>query len=98
LGGSRTAPTKDGDDLKKNENNPGAVCFSFAAAPFLLFYTLAYIDPTTTAMLTQIIAGIFISLGLALGIFRQKVVMFFRNLKVMVIRKKIEKESKRQGK
>ena len=72
------------------------VCFSFAATPFLLFYTLAYIDPTTTAMLTQIIAGIFISLGLALGIFRQKVIMFFRNLKVMVIRKKIEKESKKQ--
>jgi len=55
-------------------------------------YTLAYIDPTTTAMLTQIIAGIFISLGLALGIFRQKLIMFFRNLKIKIIQKKIEKK------
>ena len=50
-------------------------------------YTLAYIDPTTTAMLTQIIAGIFISLGLALGVFRQKVIMFFRKLKIKIIKK-----------
>jgi len=55
-------------------------------------YTFAYIDPTTTAMLTQIIAGIFISLGLALGVFRQKVIMFFRNLKIKIIQKKIEKK------
>jgi len=57
-------------------------------------YTLAYIDPTTTAMLTQIIAGIFISLGLALGVFRQKVTMLFRNLKIMASRKKSGKENK----
>jgi len=56
----------------------------------MLLYTIAYIDPTTTAMLTQIIAGIFISLGLALGVFRQKVFMFFRSLKIKIIQKKIE--------
>ena len=77
--------------MKKNEKDQGAVCFSFAAAPFLLFYTLAYVDPSTTAMMAQIVAGIFISLGLAFGIFRQKIVLFFKNIHVKMLQKKIER-------
>jgi hypothetical protein len=52
----------------------------------------AYIDPATTAMLTQIIAGALISLGLVFGIFRQRIIMFFKNRKVKRLQKQIEKE------
>jgi hypothetical protein len=55
----------------------------------------AYVDPATTAMITQIAAGIFISAGVAFGVFRRKIVMFFKNRKVRRIGKKIEKESKK---
>ena len=58
----------------------------------------AYVDPSTTAMLTQIIAGIFISLGLALGIFKQKIILFFKSLKVKALHKKNEKGNKKREK
>ena len=55
----------------------------------------AYIDPSTTAMLTQIVAGIFISLCVALGIYRQKVILFFKNLSVKHVQWKIEKQNRK---
>jgi hypothetical protein len=54
----------------------------------------AYIDPSTTAMLTQIIAGAVISLGLVFGIFRQRIIMFFKNMRVNRLQRKIEKDNK----
>jgi uncharacterized protein YacL len=55
----------------------------------------AYIDPGTTAIITQIVAGIFISLGVAFGVFRQKIFIFFKNLQVKAIKRKIEKQAKK---
>ncbi len=55
----------------------------------------AYIDPATTSMVAQIVAGLFISLGFAFGIFRRKIAMFFKNLWVKFTAKKIEKEVSR---
>lgn len=57
----------------------------------------AYIDPATTAMLTQIFAGIFITLGVVFGIFRRKIIMFFKNLSVKMTKRKIEKQASKQG-
>jgi len=57
----------------------------------------AYIDPSTTAMITQIVAGIFISLGVAFGIFRRKIVLFFKNLSVKHVQRKIEKQNRKNG-
>lgn len=71
-----------------------AVYFSFWAAIFFSSDASAYVDPTTTAMLTQIVAGIFISLGLTLGIFRRKITMFFQKLKVKLFQKKIGEEKR----
>jgi hypothetical protein len=65
--------------------------FSFWVAMLFTPDAHAYVDPSTTAMLTQIIAGIFISLGLTFGIFWRKIVMFFQNLKVKTLQKIIEK-------
>jgi hypothetical protein len=54
----------------------------------------AYLDPSTTAMITQIAAGALISLGIVVGIFRQKIILFFKNMRVKRIQRKIEKENK----
>jgi uncharacterized membrane protein len=68
---------------------------------FLVFFcilltesALAYVDPATTAMLTQIVAGVFITLGVVFGVFRRKIMLFFRNLSVMRAKRKIEKQNK----
>jgi len=71
-------------------------------AYFLFFFGLlfdvtaqAYIDPATTAMLTQVIAGIFITLGVMFGVFRRKIVMIFKNISINRTKRKIEKEAKK---
>jgi len=56
--------------------------------------TSAYIDPATTAMLTQIIAGAVITLGVVFGVFRRKIVMFFKNMSVNRAKRRIEKQAK----
>jgi len=58
----------------------------------------AYIDPATTAMLTQIIAGVFITLGVVFGVFRRKIILFFKNMSVNRTKKKIEREAAKQNK
>jgi len=67
------------------------VYFSFWLATLFASDANAYVDPATTTMLTQLIAGVFISLGIAFGIFRQKVSMFFQILKEKIFQNKIEK-------
>ena len=62
---------------------------------FLTSPVYAYIDPATTAMLTQIFAGIFISAGVLFGIFRRKIIMFFKNIGIKLTKKKIEKQNKK---
>ena len=57
----------------------------------------AYIDPATTAMLTQIIAGVFITLGVVFGVFRRKIILFFKNMSVNRTKRKIEKEAVKQN-
>jgi len=58
----------------------------------------AYIDPATTAMLTQIIAGVFITLGVVFGVFRRKIILFFKNMNVNRTKRKIEKQNAKQNK
>ena len=55
----------------------------------------AYIDPATTAMITQVVAGIFISLGVAFGVFRRKIVLFVKNLSIKRTQRKIEKQNRK---
>ena len=52
----------------------------------------AYIDPATTAILYQVIAGIIITAGITLGIFRRKIVLFFKNLSIKFTKWKIERQ------
>ena len=65
---------------------------------FCMFFTVpvsAYIDPATTAMLTQIIAGVFITLGVVFGVFRRKIILFFKNMSINRTKRKIEKQIKK---
>jgi len=73
------------------------LCLAYFTFFIMIFFTMpvsAYIDPATTAMLTQIVAGIFITLGVTLGIFRRKIFMFFKNLSVKHTAKKIQNKNK----
>jgi len=73
----------------------GAFIYFLIVAIMLLTTTAsAYIDPATTAMLTQIVAGVIITLGVVFGVFRRKIVLFFKNMSVNHTKRKIEKQSK----
>ena len=66
---------------------------------FNIYFTTtasAYIDPATTAMVTQIVAGIFISAGVLFGVFRRKVILFFKNISVKRKQRKIERANGRK--
>jgi len=77
----------------------GTFLLSFIGVTLLLSTTAsAYIDPGTTAMLTQIIAGVFITLGVVFGVFRRKIIMFFKNMSVNRTKRKIEKQAEKQNK
>jgi len=77
----------------------GTFALTFTGVVMLLTTTAsAYIDPATTAMLTQIIAGVFITLGVVFGVFRRKIMMFFKNISVNRTKKKIEREAAKQNK
>jgi len=74
-----------------------ALAMSYFAACFSVCFVAplqAYIDPATTAMITQIVAGVFISAGVAFGIFRRKIIFFFKNLGVKNLQRKIERQHK----
>jgi len=73
--------------------------FSFIGVALLLSTTAsAYIDPATTAMLTQIIAGVFITLGVVFGVFRRKIIFFFKNMSINRTKRKLEKQAEKQDK
>ena len=58
-----------------------------------MFRLFLYIDPATSAYIIQIIAGIVISCGVVLGIFRAKIMMFFRERKIARIEKQVKREN-----
>jgi len=88
--------------MKKSKSNVVLKCaevlyFLFFISIFLTTTASAYIDPATTAMLTQIIAGVFITLGVVFGVFRRKIIMFFKNMSVKRTQRKIERQAEKQN-
>ena len=49
--------------------------------------TFCYIDPASTALIWQVLAGVFISLGVVFGVFWRKITTFFKSLWVKLFRK-----------
>ena len=77
----------------------------FATVYFLVGFSLllsgtasAYIDPAMTAMLYQIIAGVVITLGVVFGVFRRKIILYFKNMKINRTKRKLEKQTERETK
>lgn len=64
---------------------------SFFSQPVL---PLLYIDPATSTYLIQIVAGIIISCGVLLGVFRAKIALFFHKFKIKRMEKIITRENK----
>ena len=92
-----------GVNMKRRITRPiwkafGTAYFVFFLCMYLTEPVYAYIDPATTAMLTQIIAGVFISIGVVFGVFRRKIIFFFKNLNVNRVRRKIERQSMKDAK
>lgn len=54
---------------------------------------MAYIDPATTALIWQILAGFFITMGVVLGIWWTKISTFFASVWVKIFGKKKKKKS-----
>ena len=57
--------------------------------------TLCYIDPASTALIWQVLAGIFISLGVVFGVFWRKISTFFKSLWVKLFRKNQNQETEK---
>ena len=53
----------------------------------------AYIDPATTSYIIQIVSGIVISCGVAVGIFWKRIKLFFKNKKMNALEKKLTNEA-----
>ena len=82
--------------MKFIKKTTGTIYFAFFILMYLTIPVSAYIDPATTAMLTQIIAGVFITLGVVFGIFRRKIILFFKNMSVKRAKSKIERQVEKQ--
>ena len=54
---------------------------------------LAYIDPASTSYIIQIIAGVFIAGGAAIGIYWHKIKLFFRKRKEKKLATKAQNEA-----
>lgn len=60
---------------------------------FSNLFLSAYIDPAVTTYLVSAIAGVAIAIGVTVGVYRRKIVAFFRNLKIKRLEKKLNKKS-----
>lgn len=70
---------------------------------YLLLTTLAlsstafaYIDPAATSYIVQIVAGVVIAGGVAVGVFWKKIRMFFKNIKMKRLEKSLTKKAEKQ--
>ena len=57
---------------------------------------LAYIDPAATSYIVQIVAGVVIAGGVAVGIFWKKIKLFFRNAKMKRLEKSLTKKAEKE--
>ena len=53
----------------------------------------AYIDPAATSYMVQIVAGLVITLGVGIGVFWKKIRLFFRNIKLKALEKKLTRQA-----
>lgn len=57
----------------------------------------AYLDPAATSYLVQIVSGVVVTCGVAVGIFWKKIRLFFRKLRMKSLEKKLNKKGGPNG-
>ncbi len=83
--------------MKKILRNTGVFAAYLLLTTLMLSSTaLAYIDPAATSYIVQIVAGVVIAGGVAVGIFWKKIKIFFRNLKMKRLEKSLTKKADRE--
>lgn len=84
--------------MKRFFRKAGVFTVYFMLTTIMLSRTAhAYIDPAATSYIVQIVAGIVIACGVAVGVFWKKIRVFFRNQKLQHLEKSIAKKAKRQS-
>lgn len=58
---------------------------------------LAYIDPAATSYIVQIVAGVVIACGVAVGVFWKKIRLFFKNKKMARLEKSLSKKAQKDA-
>lgn len=76
----------------------GTVYFSMCFIMMFGMVSYAYIDPATTSYLIQIVAGVFIAGGAAIGIFWKRIRIFIRNKRLKMLEKKLTKQADKKQK
>ena len=72
--------------------------FSIAYLPlllslFLMMESLAYLEPATVSYILQFVSFILITAGIAVGVFWKKIRLFFRNIKMKLLEKKLKNQA-----
>ena len=70
---------------------------AFFLALFLMAIAQAYLDPAATSYIIQVISGVVIACGVAVGIFWKKIRLFFRKMKMKSLQRKIAKKGNKDG-
>lgn len=71
--------------------------FAFFLALFLMASAQAYLDPAATSYIIQVISGVVIACGVAVGIFWKKIRLFFRKIKMKNLQRKIAKKGNKDS-
>ncbi len=58
--------------------------------------SFAYLDPGTTSVIIQAVAGVVIACGVAVGAFWTKIKAFFRDKKIANMEKRLAKKAEKQ--
>ena len=83
--------------MRKLFRNTGIFIAYLVLATLMFSSTaFAYIDPAATSYILQIVAGVVIAGGIAVGIFWKKIRMFFRNMKMKRLEKSLTKKADNQ--
>jgi len=84
--------------MKKVLRNIGVFIVYFLLTSVMLSTTAhAYLDPALTSYIIQIVAGVFIAAGVAVGIFWKRIRMFFRNKKMKRLEKSLTRKAEKNG-
>lgn len=74
------------------------VSFTVLLSLTLMVQPFAYLEPATVTYLYSIVAGAVIAAGVAIGVFRKKIRLFFRNLKIKMLEKKLSRQADKNNK